>query len=388
MEFILPQPLHKLKIIEVYEYYDRPILFACESLSGQKYLVNWIDTDELGDTWFYVPVSKTRFSMIRSGKLSLRECIIQAEDEFVWQVWISNQTDDVKLVIKNVNEIEEYDLPDEDSYLDLNEGTLPEKDNSVLESLRSKRDVLDISLEVEGTHSNEIETETLGSILLLTQELNYHVALKKQQALRGRIPNEIREKNKLKTVGFFAASFGVRLQSESTSGLLDFTDTTDSLESLINLFSSTNNMGTLKEAIKDINIRTTKTYYQLLKKLNEKNLEINLEWASPSSKSIKTRLEKNRIVDALRLMSNEQKVETSEIELSGNLVGLDTDKKTFHLISDENEHISGKFNSGLDTSQYHLPIKVLATLQQEVQLNNISDEENYKYVLTGLSIQP
>ncbi|MED5098672.1 hypothetical protein P9858_00880 [Niallia circulans] len=387
MEFILPQPLYKLNLIETYEYYDRPLLFTCESISGQKYLVNLIDADDISDTWFYVPISNTRFANVRSGKISVRDSILKSENNFVWEV-ITHNIDESKdrVSVREITSISEDELPDEDSYLNLNEGTLPDKIDTKTESLRSQRDVLDISLELNGSHKNEIEAEALGSVLLLTQELNYHVALNKNAGAKGKIPSEIKEKNRLNTVGFFAASFGVRLQSEATSGLLGHTDTTDSIKALVSLFRSTNDLMSLTNSIKDVNIRATKTYYQLLKKLNEKQLDINIEWASPADDLIKTRLERQKISDAINLLSQEKKIEQNEVEIVANLVGLDTDKKTFHLKTDENDHFSGKFLKDASIAVDNLNVRVKATLLEESEMDFISSNVNYRYYLKSLEL--
>jgi hypothetical protein len=48
----LPQStiLGRLKIIEVYEFYDIPRLFCCRNAAGQHYLVLSIDEDDLSLT--------------------------------------------------------------------------------------------------------------------------------------------------------------------------------------------------------------------------------------------------------------------------------------------------------------------------------------------------
>lgn len=87
---LLPQLTHlgKLEIIEVYEYYDVPCLFACRNASGQIFLAVWAtQTAEFG-LWLYVPMSQRRFESVRSGKIELRDAFLTSEDGFVYKVII------------------------------------------------------------------------------------------------------------------------------------------------------------------------------------------------------------------------------------------------------------------------------------------------------------
>lgn len=386
MRFTLPEPISEVEIIETYEYIDGPKLFTCEALSGQKYIVNWIDTTEINDVWFYVPVSDTRFSMVRSGKISLRDCILLSESNFVWEVVTSNVNNEITINLKKCIDIVEDELPDIDSYLDFNEGTLPEKKDIVTESIRSRRDILDLSLEIAGTHKNEIEAETLGNILVLTQELNNHIALGKGRHHKGKIPRDIKEKSKLKTVGFFAASFGVRLQSEATSGMMEFTDTTDTLRDLMSLFSAGDHPNTLKDIVKKINNRATKSYYELLRKFNENRIEVNVEWASPTREVSTTKLSRNTIINAMRIIGGETHVEKKEIVKNGKLVGVDTETKNFHVITDEGDHYKGKLGRELKGMTFNLPAKVRVDIEEETRTNLISEKKTNIYTLQSIQL--
>ncbi|MDF0553672.1 DUF6575 domain-containing protein [Kamptonema sp. UHCC 0994] len=99
---LLPQStnLGKLEIIEVYEYYDAPCLFACRNLSGQLFIAVWAEqTTEFG-TWLYVPISQRRFETVRSGGIDLRDAFLNSEDGFVYEVIISsdNSSDRVEII--------------------------------------------------------------------------------------------------------------------------------------------------------------------------------------------------------------------------------------------------------------------------------------------------
>ncbi len=75
-----------LKLIEVYEFYDQPCLFSCQNLSGQVYIVLWVESSETEDVWLYAPVSSEKFNHIKNGKVDLKTVFRHLEDAFVFEV--------------------------------------------------------------------------------------------------------------------------------------------------------------------------------------------------------------------------------------------------------------------------------------------------------------
>jgi hypothetical protein len=88
MNAILPRTrlLGPLGLVEVYEYYDGPRLFACRSAAGQLYLAVWIDEDEATETWLYAALSPQRLEQIRGGAIDLHDAFRYAENGSVYRV--------------------------------------------------------------------------------------------------------------------------------------------------------------------------------------------------------------------------------------------------------------------------------------------------------------
>ena len=78
--------LDKLEIIEIYDYYDQPILFACKNAAGPLHLVVAADEDEQHETWLYVEVSIERLNLIRSGTIDLHDAFAYPENGCLFQV--------------------------------------------------------------------------------------------------------------------------------------------------------------------------------------------------------------------------------------------------------------------------------------------------------------
>lgn len=84
----LPQDtiLGKLEPIEVYEFYDKPVLFSCHNALGSIFLAVSIAEGDDSETWLYIELSLDRFQSIRSGRMDLHDAFIQVEDAFVYKV--------------------------------------------------------------------------------------------------------------------------------------------------------------------------------------------------------------------------------------------------------------------------------------------------------------
>jgi hypothetical protein len=97
---LLPQLtyLGKLNIIEVYEAFDEPCLFACQNASGQIFLAVLIDENEDGQKWLYVALSQKRFEQIKSGTIDLHDSFKMAEDGMVYGVRMPILEDGISLV--------------------------------------------------------------------------------------------------------------------------------------------------------------------------------------------------------------------------------------------------------------------------------------------------
>lgn len=124
---LLPQStyLGKLEIIEVYEYYDVPCLFACRNASEQIFLAVWASqTKELG-RWLYVPISLGRFRSVRSGNIDLRDAFLTAEDGFVYEVIIPCDDSLDRTIAISCEELNDEWLPEAGEFIDFDSEPLP-----------------------------------------------------------------------------------------------------------------------------------------------------------------------------------------------------------------------------------------------------------------------
>ncbi|MFZ2960856.1 MAG: DUF6575 domain-containing protein [Candidatus Ozemobacteraceae bacterium] len=75
-------------ILEIYSYYDAPMLFLAQGRFTQQYMAIVVGDDECGlpNKWVYCPISPEKLSILKSGKKDLHSAFFQPEMGFVLEV--------------------------------------------------------------------------------------------------------------------------------------------------------------------------------------------------------------------------------------------------------------------------------------------------------------
>lgn len=109
-----------LRIIEIYEFYNKPVLFACQNNTGHIYLVVWIDEKDDRDIWLYTPISSDRFECIRSGEIDLHDAFVEPEDGITLEVTVYKEPSHLaKIRLIPAEELDESWVPLSGDYLDI-----------------------------------------------------------------------------------------------------------------------------------------------------------------------------------------------------------------------------------------------------------------------------
>lgn len=130
----LPQLTHlgKLELIEVYEFYDQPILFSCRNASDTIFLGVFAAEDDNFETWLYVGVSPQRFNQIRSGAIDLHDAFSEVEDGVIFQIQIPHNNGQMPVSTSvSASQISDDMLPLPGECINLETPTLPELDENI-----------------------------------------------------------------------------------------------------------------------------------------------------------------------------------------------------------------------------------------------------------------
>ena len=109
--FIDGTTLGSLKVLELYEYYDGPRLFASVNESGSVFLVLWIRFTANSDEYYVQPMSFKRFREVRNGDMSLRDAFIRPEGTGLIVLRIDRTSDEARTENINTGEIDVSLLP-------------------------------------------------------------------------------------------------------------------------------------------------------------------------------------------------------------------------------------------------------------------------------------
>ncbi len=106
-----------LRIVEVLDYVDKPVLFVARDAIGFAYLALWIRESVESDGWYYLPISEDRLAAVRAGDLPLRDAFLAAENGFVMDVTVTHQGPPSVQAVP-ADRLETHLLPPEEDCLD------------------------------------------------------------------------------------------------------------------------------------------------------------------------------------------------------------------------------------------------------------------------------
>lgn len=333
-----------LTVTEVYAEFDGPRLFACHNSSGQLHLCMFVARDERGSRWMLIPMSWTRLAAVRSGRLSLREAMVRAEDGWVW---IARTGYDIAIapvdLLACVDIDPEY-LPDEDAYLALPDVRLPVIEESVeIEAQRNLRDTAYLYLRGAFEHAQVVAMSALAGVLSSFQNLIYVLA-DPEISPRGRIPAQVLQQNRLLTSGFVAGSFGVRLEASCGSLVCEETQVARSLRAALTLIDTGADPDTLRAMLISIRPRAANRYRNFLQTLRAHNLAIGVSLGTVAKYKREVALDSPTIRQILDLMDRQSELVEERHVKHGLLSALDTDAHKFSFRDDGGERYHGEYD--------------------------------------------
>ena len=369
----------KLVIDEIFIFYEEPQLFTCTNEIDHKYIILLTDMDD--HQWLVVPISEARLSRMKSNQLSVKNAFIEPELKNLWKI----QEYDSTLIINKIKieEIPSCDLPDDDLFLDYKfDELMPCVDRNLIEvSVKEKRDIVDIVLNVSDSHIREIESEALGEVLSLTQQILYSLAAGKSNK---KISKDIKDKTTMVICGTFAASFGVRFKSSGYSDLFGSTDVSPVIKMFSELLGSKDGEKDLKEVIQNYSKKTIVRYRQLMETLLQADTSLAIKAASPNKYCFDVDFTKDDIKRNLIILEKEIENDPDILTMYGTMVGINVASNTFVFKNMDNEKFSGKLSSNFKDVTFEVPQFVKATFEHRVTYNELIKDDKNSYTLVSI----
>lgn len=368
-------------------YYDKPLVFSCIN-DFQQYFIACCNELDCIEEWFFLPISEARLIKGLKGNISAYDLFKYPEGEFLWKIKIdSNNYSNGRATQIKPELLCDEDLPDKDIVYDIygeEDFTLKnsEREGILNDSVLERREIFDISLEPKDSHVHEIDALVLGKVLESTQNIINLIAHK--QGVNAKVPNIIKEENKLNVAGNYAASFGIRLKSNMLADILNESEIQKNLDIFMNILDAKSDTDKLTEILKELNPAVSIYYIELLKLLSKEEIGIKTYCAFPNNKYRKNHFVSEEIVLSLKSLEENIKELSKEIHLKGSVVAIDTLNRTFKFIAYDGEKVNGVIGEKINVEEYVLPKKAKIKLEMVTKLNDLTGKENINYRLLEL----
>lgn len=378
------ESIGNIYVTEEIIYYDKLLTFVCKNEIGNLFLASCLDLDEI-EQWLFLPLSEARLIQVLRGSITAYEAFKNAELGFLWKAELkaNNYTSGTAYkVIAN-----DKDLPDKDIVFDIYaEETFSLKNEErfkiVEQAQNERREILDISLELNDTHTHEIEAALLGKILKQTQNIVNIIAHKK--GVNAKVPKIIKEENKLVYTGEYAASFGIRLKSNNLANILNESSLQENLRIFMNLLEAKDEVEKITDILKGLNPAVIQYYNDFLSVLKKENIAIKTYCAFSNEEYRAFNLSSEDIKKCLEVINADIKEIVKEDIFEGKVVAIDTTNNNFKFISEDNQTISGVINDSLSIQEYILPKSAKVKLKIKSKLNDFTGKERLEYELIEL----
>ncbi|MCA0458054.1 MAG: hypothetical protein LCI00_29070 [Chloroflexi bacterium] len=350
---ILPQNtiLGNLTITEIYEYYDKPLLFACQNTSGHIYLVVLEDEPDDGEIWLYVTLSPTRFKELRAGTIDLHTAYKNSEDGHVLIVttYHDNQLQ-AQIEVVDAESLTDDQLPEVGERLTTETIETIVADTEVSLQIRARqllREYVELVLHFPGQRQSEAPISILSEILSNFQSTLNYIA-NSLDPLHNDSVNPTRDLKAVTQLSLLVpseGSFKLEMASSIQADMFGETLIGDALQELSRLISLGNNKENLQATLTGYKPNVPKSYLDFLKAIGESRIDkVDLRWASASGqRSGNVSLTIPTVLATIDTIEQMVDIQTRIIRVTGELTGAFTSRR-FEITTQDNVY-EGKLDN-------------------------------------------
>jgi hypothetical protein len=384
--------LGQLEIIEVYDYYDKPVLFSCKNKSGLIFIVVCVDSSDLTEIWLYAPVSSSRFQQIKHGTVELRNIFTNTEDAFVHQVEIPYE-DGLNVI---VNPIDCNEIPED--YLPSPGQKIESENNSDVEiekiAGQKKKEILDLILQFPDEEIKEAPVGELGLVLYSLQEILDAIGqINLGKAESHIVQQEVKQQTQMVMSGVFSGSFGMRLEGtvyeEDNLGLGE-SFLGRCLKEFIQLINLGADQYELQAKLNNLKQKTALKYTEFLKALTRIGIsKLHIDWASPNHPKKTGDIELETVRKVLTIIGNTRLRAEAEIRVNVKLVEINfVNRKTILQEVGSNKKYKCTITDSAinDIRTVHENSVYEAAIQDYVILSTVVGKEKHEYELLELKL--
>lgn len=354
----------------VYLFYDEPLLFSCKTNNGAFFFVEKLPDDDC-ERWLMTPISIELLKLLEANAVEIRSVFLDPSCRL--SLIRHTENDEYSISAFDIDNLTDDLLPLPGEFLDYDPSNIivNHLTNRLTLAETDKRDVIDIALEVNDSHEQEIECSKLTKTLTVFQDLMDSLVNNNQ--LLDHKHKKIKNRCEMKLSELFAASFGARLLSAENSGLFNNTIVSDALAELKIILNAGGSPKAFHDYLSTCQLQVLTPYLKFLQTLSEQNIGIKIASASPNgcqtSIHITTDNAKSRIAIAKKQLKDINEI----VVIDGVLCGIDLRRKKFilHSITEE-QYIKGGISESLYEERFIIPSKIRATLRCTYVTDNVN----------------
>jgi hypothetical protein len=379
------------EVVEVFNFYDEPVLFVCRNIIGTPYLVVLSDIQQECKTWLCVAMSEARRAAVRRGDLDLYLAFRQSEGHLVTRVIRRLQGGKISESFEELaaSQIEDEALPLPGERV-LVKDEAPRGLESVVYLARAERtDVMRLRLSMfEGRQS--ISSSLLGSLLIETQKSLDAIGAclagssRKRSYRKGRgNPNELR------VIGTFAGSFGVDFRAAEAPDMFDESPISPALEQFFRILHASHERSTtkLEEMAKLLKHKPIHNVRAFLDQVRGGVKQVDATWAGPNDHEPRREVMTADDADfCLSVFSRDDPEESHRFTISARLVGVNIRSKSYEVVDiDDGTSYKGKAADAVlgQAGRFTTNEVYLATIE-ETSSETSTGKRKAKFRLVGL----
>lgn len=304
---------------------------------------------------------------------------------------IDEKIEETVSITKEVKkQMEVFELPDflQDLQMSSLDQRLEDLKREIPEEGGKKEEIV-LTMHPKELPSGEVSVRELTLVLGGLQNLTDSIAntLYNQPSQKGKIPSEILENNTFILKATQAGSFKAVLElKHSSQDNLDGPVQTQTIEELFSLFESSNVPDKLTENISFLGPRTLKNYSDWTKSLKELNTSVDLDWFSSKKPHYQTSISQEKAETIYKFLSAFSETKEEEVTLGGILTGANVRIKSFELLTENGEKISGRIikDAVAPVACFDLNTKCEVNLLKVTTINSSANKTKVSWTLKDI----
>jgi hypothetical protein len=325
----------EFNIIEVYVYYDRPLLFSCDDRLGHIYLAVLVEEGDDGEKWLYVELSRTRFEYVRTGGMDLHDAYRRAENGYVYSVKYSSRGDYGGFESLRSNTLTEDMLPEKGRVLHAESKVITA--SLATRATQAVREIIDLDLKFPNLYQHEAPANRLSQIIASMQSVMSQIGM----AIAAKPINMV-------VKPFMANSFLIEFETEKQIDVFGESVASDVTKKLFTLLSMGADLPNLSQELKSLPPQAVAAYLDLLKTLTDPVDQTIVEWASPKKGyGGKTFISSKVANDMITAIEMEGSTSVEVINIVGKLLGINLITHYYAVLSESDGKYTGHINEDI-----------------------------------------